>query len=169
MKARLTKVLLLTGALVVAGASSSLACEPPKPETKTIDVVARGMLCGDPRLGVRVASKGDVAATVRLSFMPGDQSKTQRRYVTKTVAAGSTKIIWPRWVRGWVGLSVFDPSTDSWERLFSFRVGKQLKPSAWGTNGCPSSRFAKPNFRKAHIIGSYENSWEQPFIPRWKR
>lgn len=124
----------------------------PPPKTVTPPVVkanAFAMLCGDPRLWVRVTNKGEVPVRARLTFVQGDKSKpTRLRAVVKTVGVGKTKIIGPRWVRGPVKLRL------DGQLAFGFRVPKDLKPRRWGKGGCPDGRSGTPTFAKAMAKGS---------------
>lgn len=124
----------------------------------SLNVVVRGMLCGDPRASWKFVNKGDIPATFRWSWLPGNKSITTRKHQVVTVAPGASRKILHRWVRGWVAMRVYDPGLGRYVALSdaSYRVGKTLESSWWGTNGCPSGLLAgSPDFRKAHVIDRY--------------
>lgn len=132
--------------------------EPPKPQT--LKVAARGLLCGDPRASWKFVNKGDVPAVFQWAYLPGKKSITTRRVQSVTVQPGQQRKIIHRWVRGFVRVSVFDPEVGSYKWLASYRVGKTLKSSRWGTNGCgPGLKARAVDFRKAHVVGTYQNTF----------
>lgn len=117
-------------------------------------IVASGMLCGDPRAWVRYDNTGNVAVDTRLTFLPGDKTKPSiRKYVRRTIPAGATRVVGPRWVRGQVRVQV--RIDGAWQRLFSYKVGKTLRPKGWDRGGCPSDRFGSPAWTTPHITGAY--------------
>ena len=135
-------------------------CPPPRQERVAVN--GRGKECGDPRLWTRGRNKGTIPATIQLTFTPGNKDKFPDgfiRTVQKTVPVGGVKTIGPRWVRGLVTFSVYDPSDDQFHTLFSFQQGKDLKPHRWGKNGCPANRFGTPTFKNPDISGSYANTF----------
>lgn len=123
-----------------------------------LDVTVRGMLCGDPRASWKFVNKGDVPATFAWTYLPGKKTATTRKTQYISVSPGATRKVINRWVRGWVAMRVFDPNRQRFVALpdASYRVGKTLKSSRWGTNGCPAGLTrGLPDFRKAHVLDTY--------------
>ena len=146
-------MMLASIAPVAAGGDHHTYCpaggdyECPPPEPKVLNVEADVMVCGDPRMWVRVENTGTVDTSIKWVFRDGNKAKgAPRKVVTTSLPAGVTKVLGARWVLGSgapVKIKFWRPQAQYWAPLLKF---ENQWGEPWGTAGCPADRFGTPSW-----------------------
>lgn len=106
---------------------------PPCPDCTAGGLVTADLLvCGDPRVLLRVTNQYEEPITIKVTWTHGGTFLRQATYAR----VSDVKVFYPFWVRG---RSYFKVTAFTPEGRIVLERGRLPKASPWGTNGCPAS------------------------------